>query len=139
VGSINTLNIADPRPVVKADPTLITNGYEPVAVEGKAALGDRWSTRPNTVEAIAAERAALPNAVSTGLRTGTLVGIDVDILDLAHAEQMETLAVSVLGFTTLRRVGKKGCLLCYRTATPSTKITVATEDSAGVEILGKGQ
>jgi isopentenyl diphosphate isomerase/L-lactate dehydrogenase-like FMN-dependent dehydrogenase len=54
------------------DARLIRNGYEPVAVEGKRALGDELSKRLNTIETIAAERKALPHAVSTGLRTGQL-------------------------------------------------------------------
>jgi putative DNA primase/helicase len=133
---------------------LVANGYEPVAVDGKRALGDNWSTRPNTIEAIAAERAALPNATNTGLRTGRLVGLDIDVVELDHAERVRALAIELLGCTLFERRGAKGLLLCYRTETPGAKITVncagkpieATASKAEkqyakpkVEILGTGQ
>jgi hypothetical protein len=123
----------------KPDASLIKNGYEPVAVEGKRALGIGWSTRPNTIQAIAAERAALPNAVSTGLRTGRLIGVDIDVRDPNHVRRIEDLATEILGHTSLRRVGSKGCLLCYRTDQPGPKLTVKTKGGPQIEILGQGQ
>jgi hypothetical protein len=53
------------------DARLIANGYEPVVVVGKAAVGKGWTTRPSTI--VTAERADRPDATSTGLRTGRLV------------------------------------------------------------------
>jgi hypothetical protein len=107
-----------------SDARLISNGYEPVAVDGKRALGNGWSTRPNTIEAVTAERAALPNATNTGLRTGRLAGLDIDIVDPDHADQMKELIIEILGDTPLQRRGAKGLLLCYRAETPGAKITV---------------
>src|SRR6516165_932618 len=101
-----------------SDARLISNGYEPVAVDGKRALGNGWSTRPNTIEAVTAERAALPNATNTGLRTGRLAGLDIDIVDPDHADQMKELIIEILGDTPLQRRGAKGLLLCYRAETP---------------------
>src|SRR5207247_658087 len=92
---------------IQADAALIKNGYEPVAVEGKRALGDAWSIRPNTIEAITAERASLPNAISTGLRTGRLVGIDIDVFDPGLVTQIRQLAFEALGQTIFERVGSK--------------------------------
>jgi P4 family phage/plasmid primase-like protien len=69
-------NIAEP------DQLLIANGYEPVAVIGKRPVADEWQKRANTIEAVDAERAAHPHATNTGLRTGTLVGIDIDLRPL---------------------------------------------------------
>src|SRR4029077_1153754 len=90
--------------VARTDAALLKNGFEPVAVEGKRALGDNWSTRPSTIEAITAERASLPNAISTGLRTGRLVGVDIDVFDPDLVSQIRSLAFEVLGQTTSERV-----------------------------------
>jgi hypothetical protein len=128
---------------IEADAGLIANGYEPLAAVGKAPVAPQWTTRANTVEALAAERAAFPNAVSTGLRAGRLVPIDIDVFDPNHAERFEELARTVLGDTPLRRTGAKGCALLYRTDHPSTKLTVSTgtggKADPKVEILGEGQ
>jgi P4 family phage/plasmid primase-like protien len=136
-----------------SDAKMIANGYEPVALDGKRALGTGWPTRPNTEEAIAAERAALPYATNTGARTGRLSVIDVDLIPADHAERIKALAFDVLGYTSLERIGSKGMALCYRNETPIGKITVSglhatlTHQVSGkamplsgkVEILGCGQ
>lgn len=125
------------------DAQLIDNGYEPVAVNGKRALGKEWSTRPNTLEAIAAERKARPGATNTGLRTGELSGVDIDLIPAAHVEAIKKVAAEVLGDTPFERVGSKGAMLCYRNTAPISKITIAGTDADGkprkVEILGTGQ
>jgi hypothetical protein len=127
------------------DARLIANGYEPVAVNGKRALGSGWSTRPNTFEAITAERVASPSAVNTGLRTGRLVGVDIDLCDPVKADAMQTIAFEVLGKGPMVRVGAKGAMLVYGNETPIPKITI-TDSPVGerkrrtlVEILGIGQ
>ncbi len=120
------------------DSQLIAHGFEPVAVLGKAPVADGWQTGAVTDERIAAQRAASPEAKSTGLRTGKLVGVDIDVLDPAHAQQFANLAATVLGSTKFGRVGKKGVMLCYANPTPIKKITVAAKN-ARVEVLGAGQ
>jgi hypothetical protein len=107
------------------DARLIGNEYEPVALEGKRALGQKWSTRPNTPEALAAERVALPRALNTGARTGRLSASDIDLFPADHAAAMKRLAFQVLGETLMERVGSKGMALCYRNETPIGKITVS--------------
>jgi hypothetical protein len=52
-----------------------------------------WLTRPSTIEAVTAERADRPDAASTGLRTGRLVGIDIDIVPAGHVQAIKRLAV----------------------------------------------
>jgi AAA domain/Bifunctional DNA primase/polymerase, N-terminal len=124
------------------DARLIANGYEPVAVIGKAAVGKGWTTRPSTIEAVTAERADHPVATNTGLRTGRLVGVDIDIIPAEHVQAVKHLAVEVLGDASFERVGAKGAMLCYRNETPLEKITVSGKHptKAGkVEILGTGQ
>ena len=69
-----------------------------------------------------------------GLRTGALVGIDIDVLDPDVAHQIDQLVRSRSG-DTLMRVGlwpKR--LLLYRTEQPFPKMSVP-----GIEVLGSGQ
>jgi Bifunctional DNA primase/polymerase, N-terminal len=98
--------LADSR-FASQDVKLISNGYEPIAVSGKAPVAKAWNTRPSTIEAVAAERAHHPGATSTGLRTGRLVGVDIDIVPAEHVQAVKRLAAEFLGFTTLERVGAK--------------------------------
>jgi hypothetical protein len=124
------------------DATLIDNGYEPIAVNGKIPVTKGWNTRLNTIDCIAAERADHPGANSTGLRTGRLVGVDIDIVPADHVQAIKALAVEVLGDTSLERVGAKGAMLCYRNETPVKKITISgghPTQAGKVEILGTGQ
>ena len=58
-----------------------------------------------------------PGAGSTGLRTGRLVGVDIDIVPAAHVQAVKDLATKLLGYTSLERVGAKGAMLCYRNGT----------------------
>jgi hypothetical protein len=132
---------ADPR-FASQDGKLISNGYEPLAVSGKAPVSKGWNTRPNTIEAVAAERGHHPGATSTGLRTGPLVGLDIDVIPSEHVQRIKRLAMEVLGFTLLERVGAKGAMLCYRNETPMAKITVSGKhptQPGKIEILGAGQ
>jgi hypothetical protein len=118
---------------------LIANGFEPVVVNGKAAIANGWQTGAVTVERMATERAQFPHAQNTGLRTGRLVGVDIDLLDPAQVEAIRKLAFDILGPTDFMRVGQKGLLLCYRNDTATRKITIAVKGARKIEILGKGQ
>src|SRR5262252_10863321 len=104
------------------DALLIANGYEPVACDGKIPVATEWQKRLNTPEVVLAERAAFPRATNTGLRTGRAVAIDIDLVDVDHATQMQHLAENVLGTTSLIRVGAKGCALVYQTDEPGPKM-----------------
>lgn len=124
------------------DAKLIANGYEPIAVKGKVPMAKGWNTRLNTIDAAGAERACHPGATSTGLRTGRLVGVDIDIVPTKHVEAIKLLATQVLGYASLERVGAKGAMLCYRNETPISKITVSGKHPTKpgkIEILGTGQ
>jgi putative DNA primase/helicase len=123
-----------------SDALLIEKGYEPVAVNGKAPKIKGWTTRPNTVEALAAERVAHPDHKSTGLRCGRLIGIDIDLHDPVHTEAVRQLAYGLLTVTLMERFGSKGGMLLYRTATPFPgKIrVVGNGGDTLLEILGQG-
>jgi hypothetical protein len=141
-----TVNGCEPTPatpvLASQDRRLIANAYEPIAVNGKAPVAKGWNTRPSTIEAAAAERASHPGAKSTGLRTGRLVGVDIDIVPAEHVEAIKDLAAKLLGPIWFERVGAKGAMFCYRNETPIGKITVSGKhpmQPGKIEILGTGQ
>lgn len=71
---------------------------------------------------------------SVGLRTGHLVGVDIDILDADLAHQAAAIVNARLG-PALLRVGRwPKRLLLYRTETPFAKFNVGK-----VEVLARGQ
>ena len=110
----------------------------PLVPGKKRPLLTGWSTIPISLERVERWAREFPNH-GIGLRTGVLVGVDVDILDPDLAHQVDQLARDRLG-DTLTRVGlwpKR--LLPYRTEAPSSKITVGTLEGAKVELLGLGQ
>ncbi|WP_272011129.1 bifunctional DNA primase/polymerase [Roseovarius sp. ZX-A-9] len=114
---------------------LLDNGYEPIPVKPgqKAPALSRWTSVVIDEAAIETWRVR-HSSCGVGLRTGHLIGIDIDILgpDRAHAAQ--TLAMERFG-ETLVRVGRwPKHLLLYRTDTPFTKMKAGQ-----VEILGLGQ
>ena len=123
------------------DAHLIRNAYEAIACVGKRPIATGWTTGEITVDRLANERALYPNAVSTGLRTGALVGIDIDVVKWEHATKLRSVVQGILGVTPLRRKGAKGLMLLYRNETPISKIVIGSErpDEAKVEILGTGQ
>jgi hypothetical protein len=132
---------ADPK-FAGQDGKLISYGHEPIAVSGKAPVAKGWNTRPNTIEAVAAARTHHPGATSTGLRTGRLVGVDIDIIRSEHVQRIKCLVMEALGFTLLERVGAKGAMLCYMNEAPIGKITVSGKNPTQpgkIEILGAGQ
>ena len=145
---------ASPIPVnltPEQDQQLIANGYEPLACVGKRPLANRWQTGPITAETLAADRAAHPDATNSGIRTGRVVGCDIDFLVPAIADGIEKIVREVLGAAPLRRHGAKGAMLVYQTDTPSPKLTIAAKGEKAkylvaakeryqkIEFLGIGQ
>ncbi|MFE1601590.1 PriCT-2 domain-containing protein [Methylobacterium sp. ID0610] len=139
--------------------TLRRNGYHPVPVSGPrmnvSAAGKRpvmkdWQTRclGASAETLRAWRRAEPACTNTGLLTGALAGVDIDIRREELSAAIEALARELLGITPLRRIGlAPKVLLAYRSALPFDKIQTPdlrfTEDVAEkptkVEVLGRGQ
>lgn len=84
------------------------------------------------------------DGAGVGIRTGKIVGVDIDIVDAALAEQVEDLALELLG-PAPRRVGKAPKrLLPYRTVDPRSKIVwdfvhAETGEVQKLEVLGTGQ
>jgi RecA-family ATPase len=117
----------------------LANGYEPIPVIGKAPPHKGWSEGEITEGRLAEMDAAIPGCTNTGLRTGHIAAIDIDLTSVAHTFEVEKTISAMLGETLLRRVGSKGALLCYRNETPIPKITIGTKNKRLVEILGAGQ
>ena len=116
--------------------SLLDLGYQPLPIKpaAKTPAPTRWSSVVIDEAQVEAWGVAFP-AHGVGLRTGGLVGIDIDILDPDPAHAAEAVARRVLGETPLLRVGlwpKR--LLIYRTDAPFRKLQVP-----GLEILGQGQ
>lgn len=111
------------------------NGYEPVPIipGAKHPPMRGWSSMTIDESQIEAWSRQYPH-FGIGLRTGRLVGIDIDILDPDIAQEIHHLAVRRFGETLLRVGLWPKRLLLYRIADPMPKI------SAGkIEILGLGQ
>lgn len=124
---------------------ILRNGYEPIPIFRKAPKWAGWLEGQITAERLAAVEAAHPDHVSTGLRTGRLAVVDVDVIDPEHASAVAEAVQAVLGETWLRRVGSKGMALLYDNPWPIRKMTVtgrapgAEKPTTLVEILGVGQ
>ncbi len=114
---------------------LLDNGYEPIPIKPgqKAPALSRWTSVTIDAAAIEAWRLRFESC-GVGLRTGALVGVDIDVLDPDRAHSIQALAIERFGDTLVR----VGCwpkrLLLYRTQTPFAKMK-----SGQVEILALGQ
>ena len=124
--------------------TLVANGYEPIAVAGKAPVEPAWQQGDATVERVAAARAEHSGALSIGLRTGRLVGGDADNIKPEHLSALQDFLDKRLTSTPLQRIGAKGFMNCYRNETPIGRIRVAMPGPDGkavtlFEFLGAGR
>jgi len=123
---------------------LLANGYEPIPVCGKAPKW-RWREGGITPEKLSEIEAAYPDHTNTGLRTGRLAVVDIDLRDPEHAEVVAEDVQSVLGLTPAERVGRKGMALFFYNPNPIGKITVSGRTPGDgcserlVEFLGEGQ
>lgn len=117
--------------------TILENGYEPLPILAgtKRPSNSNWQAAPLTHETVSGW-----NAAGTGLRTGLLSVIDIDLVNPAEAKAITKLVMDRLGETPLIRIGRKGLALFYRNPKPCAKITVeGGRDGQKVEILGLGQ
>jgi putative DNA primase/helicase len=81
---------------------------------------------------------------SIGIRTGKVVGVDIDVTDAALSEAIGEATLDILGPAPFRYGNPPKRLAPYRTATPRSKIKVEfshpeTGEIHAVEILGTGQ
>jgi hypothetical protein len=97
---------------------LLGQGYEPIPTIGKEIFITGWRTGEITEDRVARETRMYADHANTGLRTGRLVGIDIDLIDPEQAALIQELTEAVIGVTPLRRRGSKGAMLCYRNTDP---------------------
>ncbi|KAF0170347.1 MAG: hypothetical protein FD162_3565 [Rhodobacteraceae bacterium] len=136
--------------------TLHRNAYRPVPVLGPHVATKAAGKRPvmKSWEAVcaAADEAEIArwtnaqrNCTNTGLLCGTLIGIDIDVLDAGKAVHLTTLACDMLGATPAKRIGRAPkILLAFRTDDPFDKIQtpefhMLDGTVARVEVLATGQ
>jgi hypothetical protein len=130
---------------------LLRHGYEPIPTIGKEIYIRGWQRGEITEARIIQETNFHLDHSNTGLRTGRLVPVDIDLHDDDEVSLIRELTSIVWGPTPFRRRGSKGEMLCYRLAdgeTPIGKIKLTDKsiiDATGkrkgktlVEIFGQG-
>lgn len=118
---------------------LLDHGYAPLPLRPgeKRPAFNAWTSVSIDPASVSAWARQLPTH-GIGLRTGHLVGIDIDILDPDLAWEVDALVRARLG-DTLTRIGQwPKRLLVYQTETPFAKLALGT-GGRKVEILGRGQ
>lgn len=137
---------------------LLGNGFEPIPVVAHDAPGTSPGKRPRLSgwQNIALgpdvvrgwDSSHLRADSNTGLRTGELVGIDIDCYSPALSERLQKLALAHFDGEPSIRIGMPPkALLCYRTAVPRGKKATPTyklpafehEKDSRVEVLGRGE
>ena len=124
VGAHVSMKAAGKRPMMK--------GWETVCARADEAEIARWSK-------------AQRNCTNTGLLCGTLIGIDIDVLDRDHAHRLTKIASEMFGRTPALRIGRAPkILLAFRTEAPFDKIQtpefhMLDGTVARIEILAAGQ
>ncbi|MFD2675992.1 bifunctional DNA primase/polymerase [Camelimonas lactis] len=120
---------------------LINNGYTPVPCVGKRPIPKAWTElQPDHSQVDA--YLSHPN---TGILTGQVVGIDVDVLHLQAAAELRALVMTLPGGDkALVRVGKAPkALYLFRSETPREKMLSSAfmidGIKAQVEVMGMGQ
>ena len=116
-------------------PALLEQGYEPLPIRPgkKAPAPSPWSEVAIEERVLEQWRRRYGDH-GIGLRTGRLVGLDIDILDPDRGHEVMALAQRRLG-ATLMRVGRwPKRLLLYRAEAPFRKL-----DPKPLEVLGAGQ
>jgi hypothetical protein len=117
-------------------------------IPGRRLSSGKWTGRKGwTKEAITPKKVRTWDkwqGAGIGIRTGKVVGIDIDIKDKSLAEKIEALAVDLLGPAPCRIGNAPKRLLPYRTETPRGKKSRSfvhnnTGEVHKLEILGTGQ
>jgi putative DNA primase/helicase len=113
---------------------LLRTGYRPVPIVGAhvpndAGAGKRpkmpgWHTKCLTADekTVAGWSWSQPDCTNTGILSGEIVGVDIDVLDEELSAKLVARAAELFGPTTLRRIGRAPkTLLVYRVETPHEK------------------
>ena len=120
----------------------LRNGFEPLPATGKAVRLSGWQ---KLLVDEAAVRQYDPAHSNTGFRTGAVVAVDIDVLDLAVVDSIEDEAMRLFEPSPLARVGRAPKrLLVYRSDNPTRRKMATPQftlngEKAQVELLGFGQ
>lgn len=131
-------------------PTLLTMGWTPLPLSGKACLAVGWNTDKDSglkteitetwLEKQLAER---PQDTGTGIRCGEVSGIDVDVTDDGLCSDIAHCIEEVFGNGLIARRGSKGFLVPVQTPQPFGKQVLSFTDAKGkshkIEVLADGQ
>jgi putative DNA primase/helicase len=129
------------------EPIPITNpdyAHPKVKSPGKQPWFRDWQSVPVTATLIH-QWAAWQEHRNTGVRTGHVLGLDLDVPDSALMVQVDAVADQHLGATPLVRVGKPPkALRCYRNQTPIGKLEtpelfLPNGTKLQIEAMGAGQ
>jgi hypothetical protein len=118
------------------------NGYQPIPTREKRPVLDDWQIGDIDEQRILTEGTRTVHyAPQTGIRTGEVVAVDVDIYDPDHVSRIADLIIEELGPTPLIRQGAKGGIFVYRNRTPIPKLAAQERSPSGrkrqgVEVLG---
>jgi hypothetical protein len=123
------------------------NGYRPVPIytKEKRPRGDNWRVEALQDPPVWAKRWPEDIALGTGLATGALAGIDVDVLTQAVVDQIVRVVEQLVAPTPLVRIGlAPKIMLAFRSDKPFRKLSTGTflmpdGSEAQVEILADGQ
>lgn len=125
---------------------LIDGGYTPVPVEGKSPQATRgWQKLTPDHKQVDGLIRHAPQATNTGILTGAVVAIDIDVPDTDIAARLGQMVRSLPGGErALYRIGKAPkALYVFRTETPQGKRATGKYRIGGavcqIEVLGKGQ
>jgi hypothetical protein len=125
--------------------SLISNGFCPIPVRGKRPIIKGWSALQPIDSDVESLIETYPDHTNTGLLTGRLVAIDIDILDLDVAMRFEELVTAMPGGErALRRVGlAPKSMFIFRTDEAHDKLATGEYAIGGrkcqIEVLGEGQ
>jgi hypothetical protein len=113
---------------------LLNGGFVPLPLAGKRPILDGWQS----LEPTHGEIALWPRG-NTGVLNRNAPAVDIDVLNVDVANQIEAMAFELVG-PTLVRVGRapKRALL-YRTEVPFAKIRTPRYEQGHVEVLCDGQ
>jgi len=145
-----------PLPKIMRDPAakvgdirrqLIANGYSPIPVltGEKMPKVPGWAKLLPDADQVSLLLATHPDHLSTGLLTGELVAIDIDVMDEAASHDMEGLVAALPGSeSVLARQGQAPkTLFLFRALEAQTKVAtpeyIIQGKKAQVEVMGSGQ
>ncbi|MGQ3281373.1 MAG: bifunctional DNA primase/polymerase, partial [Shinella sp.] len=124
---------------------LLGNGYLPIPVNGKRPRISGWSTLQATPAAIDAWARGHADHQNTGLLTGRVVAIDIDVLDPATCDKLvdRLLDLPDAGLAPCRTGMAPKCLFIFRCDAPRRKQAtgeyLVNGQKCQVEVLGEGQ